>query len=250
MSKKKEDLKILYIQIRDDDETKQEELDEFVRFSGLLPEQFTVLNVFETPEFDPERADGFDAVFVGGSSDASVMKAEKYPFVASTKKLLARSAEMSRPVFASCFGFQVAVDALGGRLTLDPRNIVNADEEINKTVEAKNDPVFRNTPDSFYAISFHNERADELPTGAILLAHSKTSPFQAFKLDGKPFYAFQFHPEIDRQDLVNRITRYIDRYYKDGNNDGTLQHLIDTCHEVPEANKLLRNFVDNVLLSS
>ena len=248
MPKKQEDLKILYVQIRDDEETQKEEFNEFVRFSGLKPEQFTILNVFKTPNFEESRPEHFDAVFVGGSSDASVMKPLDYPFVGPLKDLLVWCVKYEKPVFASCFGFQAAVDAMGGKLVVDERNIQDANAIINITEEGVGDILLEDTKNGFFAVSFHKERAESLPDGAILLAYSETSPNQAFKLKDKPFYAFQFHPEIDKTDLVARMHRYVDRYHDDAGSSGMLRKIIDTAEETPESNKLLRKFVERVLL--
>jgi GMP synthase (glutamine-hydrolysing) len=48
MTKQRAQLKLLLLQIRDDAETCQEELDEFVRYSRLDAQQFDVLNAFAT----------------------------------------------------------------------------------------------------------------------------------------------------------------------------------------------------------
>ena len=78
--KQKAELKILYLQIRDDAETREEELLEFVRFSGLSRDQFTVLNVFDTPRFEPDVMRGHDALFVGGARGSSLLQPPNYSF--------------------------------------------------------------------------------------------------------------------------------------------------------------------------
>ena len=113
MPKRKSNLKILLMQIRKDPQILQEELQSFSDYSGLARNQFTVLNVFQTPHFKPSVADGFDALFIGGASDANVLKPEKYPFVSECQQTLLHCLENEIPVFASCFGFQLAVLALG-----------------------------------------------------------------------------------------------------------------------------------------
>jgi len=71
-------LKILYIQIREDEETALEEFLSFVKYSTLQQENFTTLNVFKTPKFEAsEVLKNHDALFVGGSSDATVLSKEK-----------------------------------------------------------------------------------------------------------------------------------------------------------------------------
>jgi GMP synthase (glutamine-hydrolysing) len=245
MNKKREDLKILYMQIRDDEVTKQEELDEFVRYSGLANEQFTVLNVFDTPEFGHGVMEGYDALFIGGSSDASVREPEKYSFVEPCGDLIKYCADESIPVFASCYGFQAAVEALGKKVILDKEHMEMGVYDIYLTDAVKDDLLFHDTPTTFAAVSGHKERAVELPEGAILLAYSELCPIHAFKLEGKPFYATQFHPEIDEKDLVTRITRYVDRYFDD---DGELANIAKNARPTPESNLLIKKFVDRVLL--
>ena len=84
--KKTSDLKILLLQIRDDEITMEEEFYEFVQFSGLAAEQFTVLNTFITSDFDVSAIEHHDALFIGGSSDASVLKPEEFLISAGVPK--------------------------------------------------------------------------------------------------------------------------------------------------------------------
>lgn len=245
MSKTREELKILLIQIRDDVETREEELNEFVRFSGLNKDQFSVLDVFKTPSFEPNIVDDHDAVFVGGSSDASVLKPEKFSFVESANELFRYCVEIGIPVLASCFGFQGVVEALGGKVILDAENMEMGTYIMTLNEEGKNDPLFKDMPETFWAVSGHKERAGTLPDNAINMASSEKCPYHIIKIKEKPFYAFQFHPEVDRSDLITRITRYKDRYLDD---DGALQKIIDECKDTPEANEIIRKFVDRIIL--
>jgi len=102
------------LQIRDETRVRQEEYDSFVNYSGLSKEQIDILNVFDTPNFLPKIIDKYDALFVGGASEASVLEPDKYKFVKSGEELLLYCIDKEIPVFASCFGFQLAVTALGG----------------------------------------------------------------------------------------------------------------------------------------
>ncbi|MBU0597116.1 type 1 glutamine amidotransferase [Patescibacteria group bacterium] len=245
MQKKKSELKILYIQIREDQVTCDEELDEFVRFSELSKEQFTILNVFKTREFEPNVADGHDAVFVGGSSDASVLEPEKYTFVESCKKLLVCCCSNNIPTFASCFGFQIAVDAFGGTVIDDRENMEMGTYEITLSEEGERDRLFKDVPKKFWAVSGHQKRTLTLPDSMVNLASTESCPYHCFVIKGKPFYGFQFHPEVDKKDLIGRITRYQERYLDD---DGSLQRIIESAVETPFANDLVRKFVNIIIL--
>lgn len=237
-------LKILLMQIRDQARVRQEETTSFLAFSGLQGHQLDVLNVFDTPEFGAEVLDGYDALFVGGASEASVLEPDKYPFVTSAIELLRYCLDNSVPVFASCFGFQLAVLALGGRIVRDAEDYEMGTVAISLTAEAQGDPLFRDTPAPFRAVSVHKERAPELPEGCDLIAYTEACP-HAFKVREKPFWAFQFHPEVDRTTLVERLTIY-KAHYTDG--DDHLEQVLNSAVETPESNELVRKFVDRVLL--
>ena len=240
---KADSLQILYLQIREDEITRHEELNEFVRYSGLKAEQFTILNVFDTPHFDLDWLKGQHSVFVGGSSDASVLKGDM--FVEEAKSLLLHCLEVNIPVFASCFGFQVAVEALGGNVILDPENMEMGSYSMYLTNEAQKDLLFYDTPSPFCAISGHKERAVSLPNNVTLLAYSELCPYHSFKVNEKPFYAFQFHPEVNDIDLINRITRYQARYL---NEREALEKIKQITFPTPESKIIVKKFVERILL--
>ncbi len=242
----RDSLRILLLQARNDRVTQAEELAEFVRYSGLKSQQFTVLNGFEQSDFSPEIITGFDALFIGGSSDASVLKPELYPFVAPSKALILACIAQRIPVFASCFGFQLAVEALGGEVILDRDHMEMGTYPIYLTTAATNDPLFRHFPQEFLAISGHQERAVRLPDSAIHLAYSHLCPYHCFTIPDCPFYAFQFHPEVDCPDLVARLHRYCDRYF---DCPDTLKQMLETAQDTPIANQLITAFVDKILLA-
>jgi GMP synthase (glutamine-hydrolysing) len=245
MPKQRSQLNILLLQIREDDITRLEEFDQFARHSHLEPQQFTILNVFDTPDFEPTCMEGYDALFVGGSSDASVIQPDLYPFVAPSKLLMTHCLEQSIPVFASCFGFQVAVEALGGSVIVDKTNMEIGTYPMSLTEAASDDVLFHDVANGFWAVCGHKERALSMPQGAILLASSELCPYHAFKIVGRPFYGFQFHPELDAKDLAARITRYHSRYLDDGE---MLPDILKNLQETTIANQLIKKFVDRILL--
>ncbi len=245
MSPRRAALRVLFLQIREDQATRQEELREFIFYSGLEAHQLHTLNVFDTPQFSPTCINAFDALFVGGSSDASVLQPTRYPFVASAKALLAYCVTESIPVFASCFGFQLVVEALGGQVIADPENMEMGVYPMTLLPAAQTDLLMHDLPNPFLAISGHKERALHLPSQAIALAASDRCPYHALKVKNKPFYGFQFHPELNPTDLAARIRRYQARYL---DSDHHLQQVLDSLQETPEANQLITRFVDRILL--
>jgi len=241
---RKQDLKILLLQIRNDPKVCQEELESFARYSCLETTQFDILNVFEEASFDNSILDAYDALYVGGSSDVSVLEPEKYPFVIPCQELLLYAQGTNKPVFASCFGFQLAVMAFTGQILRDKSAYEMGTIPISLTDLAADDPVFRNTPDNFLAVSVHQEKALEIPSCFDLLAYTDKC-CHAFKHKQSPFWAVQFHPEVDLDILIQRLGVYRHKY-TDG--DGHYESLLASFKATPDSNCLLEQFVDNVLL--
>lgn len=244
--KAREKLKILLLQIREDKETKIEEYDEFVRYAKLSPKQIDSLNVFDEPAFSTDILSNYDALFIGGSSDATVRDITTYPFVADCQQLIRVCYEKGIPVLASCFGFQLAISELGGEIILDKQNMEIGMHPILLSDAAKHDSLLHDYPDQFFVISGHKERAASIPANAINLASSTQCPFHLVKFKDKPFYCFQFHPEIDKKDLLNRVKRYQKRYM---DNSETLQAVIDgAVHDTSLSNRLVTDFVERIIL--
>ena len=239
-------LKILLLQIRDDEATTQEEIDEFVRFSKLDASQIHTINSYDNHNINPKVIHDYDGVMVGGSSDASVLDPVNFIFINNLKDVLQYCYKIDKPVLASCFGFQLAVEALHGKVIKDLENMEMGIYNITFNENSKKDPLLYDYPSEIWAVSGHKERALKLPKDAILLASSELCPYQVFKIKDKPFYAFQFHPEVDREDLILRITRYKERYL---DNDEHLKEIISHMqHDTTFANKLIEDFVDRIVL--
>ncbi|MBY4675508.1 type 1 glutamine amidotransferase [Marinobacterium arenosum] len=244
MSKSRDQLRVLLLQIREDGLVRREEHQSFTDYCGLAPHQIEVLNVFDSPDFEPTAADEYDALLVGGASEADVLKPEQYPFVANSQQLLRRCAERHQPVFASCFGFQLAVLALGGEILHKDQDFEMGTIPISLTGAAATDPLYRDTPDAFLAVSVHRQYAARVPACCEVLAYTEQC-IHSFKLRDRPFWAFQFHPEVDRARLVERLTRF-KQHYTDG--DDHLEQVLGSASDTPEANILARKFIERALL--
>ncbi|MFQ5543678.1 MAG: type 1 glutamine amidotransferase, partial [Nitrospiria bacterium] len=235
--------KLLLLQIRNHTDVRKEEHSSFVKYSGLRAEQIEILNVFDTPDFPQNIINDFDALFVGGASEASVLEPGRYRFIKASEALLLYCIDQTIPVFASCFGFQLAVRALGGEIIRDVKNFEMGTIPIHLTDLAKTDPIFENTSNPFIAVSVHQERAVASPSNCETLAYTEQC-CHAFKVTDKPFWAFQFHPELDYMTLVKRLSIYSKKYTE---NNAHLQAVLNNAQETPESNQLVANFVNRVL---
>ncbi len=104
----------------------------------------------------------------------------------------------------------------------------------------------RVAPNLTHAVAVHRERSIDCPSGCEQLAYTD-SCCHGFRVEGKPFWAFQFHPEVDRATLVERLTVFKDHYTE---GDDHLERVLREAVETPESNDLVRKFVDRVLLGS
>ena len=109
MKKSREELKLLLLQIRDQQKFCQEELNLFLKYCKLNQNQIETLNLFETEEFDSSILNEYDALLVGGATGATALDPQSFPFAFQANRLISDCIEGSFPVFASCFGFQLAV---------------------------------------------------------------------------------------------------------------------------------------------
>lgn len=244
MTKHLSDVRILLLQIRDDPRVRKEELDSFLLFSNLRPSQLDVLNVFDTPQFDISALEGYDALYVGGASEASVLEPENYAFLAPAQQLLLDCIEREIPVLASCFGFQLCVCALGGEIIATPDDFEMGTVPIRLTEEAKSDPLMHDVPDGFAAVAVHQLKALQAPPGCVSLAYTDAC-CHVFRVKDKPFWATQFHPECDRAILIERLTIYAEHYTRDAEH---LREVLDATEDTPESNDLLRKFVERIVL--
>jgi len=149
--------------------------------------------------------------------------------------------DISKPTFASCWGFQALARALGGKVVTDLSRAEVGTIEVSGTRAASDDPVFGPAPSQIDVQSGHQDIVERLPDDAVCLASSDRVINQAMTFPGKPIYATQFHPELDRQSLIERIEAY-PQYVK--NITGlTVEEFIDQCRESPHSVALLRRFV-------
>jgi GMP synthase (glutamine-hydrolysing) len=184
--------------------------------------------------------EGSDVVLVGGSGAFSVYDDEPWlPSMVGTLRGLAAS---GFPTFASCFGFQGLVVALGGEVARDEHGSEIGSHALRPVDAAGGDPVFGALPSEFVAQQGHKDRAIRMPDGVTNLAASERCPYQALRVDGTAVYATQFHPELDHIANRARFERYYDMY-KHVFGEQRAREMKDEFVPSPHANSLLVKYV-------
>ena len=148
----------------------------------------------------------FDAALVGGSGDHSVVRGG--PWLAGALDTMRTLHAEAIPTFASCWGFQALAAALGGRVVTDRARGEIGIIPLHLTAEGRRDPVFGPLGSPFAVVIGHEDIVTDLPPDAVRLASSDTIANEAFRFRGRPIYATQFHPEVDRDGLVDRVAQY------------------------------------------
>jgi GMP synthase (glutamine-hydrolysing) len=204
-------MKILLIQARrPDDPMMQHEQHCFAAATGLDAGSFRYVNVVDRVPA-PAEIDGVDALMIGGAGHFSVTRREE-TFYEPLTELMRWVAAEGFPTFASCFGYQMMVHALGGRVEHDDDRSEVGSFTLRLTDAGRDDELFSRLPAEFMAQMGHLDRATAMPPGVPNLASSDRSPLQALRIPGKPVWATQFHPELDQKTNHDRWVAYMERY--------------------------------------
>jgi len=202
---------ILLLQARSThDPAKEEERASFAQKAGLPLEAVISHDLLQGPP-SWEAIHAASAVMIGGSGEYYVSKGD-LPFFADTLQRLSEIVAHGHPMFASCFGYQMLIAALGGEIVNDPAHMELGTYTLHLTGDGRRDPLFGQLPATFQAQMGHKDRATRLPPRIVNLCSSERSPFQAFRIPEKPIWATQFHPELSGEENRQRYLRYLDIY--------------------------------------
>lgn len=201
------------------------------------------LNILDGPVRPADLGRG-DALLVGGSGEYYVSK-DHLPHAEEAFDLLREVAGRGHPTFASCFGFQLMVRALGGEVAHDPASTEVGTVELTLTPEGREDPLLGQMPERFAGQLGRKDRAVSLPPGIPNLVASERNPHQALRIPGAPVWATQFHPELTGDENRARFERYLDAYAAHMSAEER-ERALGGFHPSPESNSLLRRFVELV----
>lgn len=237
-------LSVLLLQARDqDDPMRPEEVGSFLARTGLAREQLHTHDLLSGP---PRVRDvlSHDTMMIGGSGDYYVSRND-LPDQHGTLEVLGEIAERGHPTFASCFGFQLMVNALGGEIVQDADAMEIGTVEIRLTEQGESDPLLGTLPPVFWAQAGRKDRATRLSSRLTHLASSRLCPFHAARVPGQPVWATQFHPELTGEENRQRFLRYLDGYGAYMSKE-ELEATLKTFRPSPETEGLLPRFLNLV----
>jgi GMP synthase (glutamine-hydrolysing) len=210
-------------------------------FARMLGCELDAIEVFDLLADAPStaRLQSADMLLLGGSGHYSA--AGEGPWLERAFNCMREIHRLTKPTFASCWGFQAMSRAMGGKCVNDLPNAELGTINISLTTAGQADAIFGSLPAVFAAQAGHEDHVVQLPPDAELLASSPRVREQAFRFVGRPIYCTQFHPELDRAAVLERVVaypEYVERIARTSYEDFML-----SVRETPEANSLLKRFV-------
>jgi GMP synthase (glutamine-hydrolysing) len=211
-------------------------------FATALECDTTAIEVFDllSAAAPTEKLQQADVLLLGGSGHYSA--AGEGAWLERALDCLREIHRRAKPTFASCWGFQAMSRAMGGICVNDLPNAEVGTIELALTEAGCDDPVFGVLPPRFTAHAGHEDHVIELPPDAVLLASSARVREQAFRFVGRPIYCTQFHPELNRAAILERVVAYPEYVARIAR--VPFDEFIHSVRETPEANLLLRHFVE------
>src|SRR3984957_20342167 len=130
-----------------------------------------------------------------------VYQTDRYPWLRDEMRLIEDAMKSNLPVLGICLGAQILAAALGAKVERNPNGKEIGWHPIRLSDSAKDDRLMRDLPATM--TPFHWQRdMFALPEGAVSLASSDRTPYQAFR-HGDKTYGFQFHFEVTQDGVAS-----------------------------------------------
>jgi len=252
MSKKKQKLKILFLDIFTDNEKFRKEMEKKVYGGRTLSDH--VRRVFELDKNEwltlyaskgkfPLKFLDVDAVIISGSSKDPVQGQEK-EWMIKTYKFINQAIKKDIPTLGICGGLQFTVRALGGEIIYNPKG--KEFGAITVTIK-KSDPLFKGLKKNFIIASNHRCMVGKFKSGAKLLASSKMCSVQALAI-GDKVRLVQFHPERTKEQNIALAKMSKEHLVRDGiiKNEKEYPKFLKSLRADMGAGKIIiKNFLNN-----
>ena len=205
----KDNLPVLLLQSRPEDEVCENEFDTICHFGEIDPKRVVRLRM-ERDKLRQIDLDNYSAAIMGGgpanfASEEAEKSDDQRRYEGWLIGLMREIIRTDKPFLGMCLGVGAVSMALGARSSFDFHEDVGA-VEVALNQEGLKDPLFQGTPSKFNALVGHKEGVGGAPEGSVELARSTTC-VQVLRC-GKNVYATQYHPELDITGLAIRVEAY------------------------------------------
>ncbi|HEX9104465.1 MAG TPA: gamma-glutamyl-gamma-aminobutyrate hydrolase family protein [Polyangia bacterium] len=195
---------------------------------------------------------GYDGMVITGSP-RSLVDGEVEPWMDDAAAFVRAAADAGVPVLGVCFGHQLVGYAWGGRVRTNPNGWEVGTVDVELTDEGARDPLFAGLPRRIFVNQSHRDEVGTLGPGTRVLAAGAHTPHQAIAV-GEHVRGVQFHPEIDaftiRRIIAHRRMILSDDAARRSRDNYCVDTLIARAANTPDAERVLRNFVDQFIANS
>lgn len=165
-----------------------------IRRLDLPPEHPANLRAPGTPLIPADYDNVHGVLSLGGEQNVG----DPLPWLEAEAAYLKGAHQREIPVIGICLGSQLIAHALGGKVAPLPDNAYEVGMlPVTLNTTAQVEPMFGGIAWEHPQFHHHGFHVETLPPGATLLASSKRTKVQAYKV-GVRTYGFQYHPECDR----------------------------------------------------
>ena len=161
-------------------------------------------------EYDPAPPPDWDVidavVFTGSGVNWSADDSEAAPMRAVMTTALNRG----KPVFGSCFGMQLGVAVIGGKIGANPAGAeVLMARNIQQTQIGTSHPMYAGKPHIFDALCMHRDDVLALDSSLEMLSTNSHCAIQSVASNSQTihFWGVQYHPELRFDDVARYIHR-------------------------------------------
>jgi GMP synthase-like glutamine amidotransferase len=183
----------------------------------------------------PDVQDFTHVILTG--SEVSILEREKWVY--GEIDLVLEAVKKGVSILGSCYGHQLLALALAG-----PRHVQKcADPEIGWiSLDINGYDDFLGKKRRAYCFSSHLDEVCELPDEFLVFASSDRCRIQGFRLNGKPIWGLQIHPEMN----IMEAQRYLDK--RVANRHEPLQYFRAAINSQPQDSGLINDVVQNFLV--
>lgn len=192
--------------------------------------------VRRAPESDlPDSPGKFDRIILSGSRTSCL---EEGSWVSRLDEFLKVALNLGKPILGVCYGHQALNRVLGGKSVL--RKGPKGEFGWTKIQLIEPAPLFTGLADEFWSFSSHYEEIATLPKGMRHLAKSADCQIQACRLEDRPVYGIQFHPEKNLESTLDSIREW----KKDGRASQILhENLGEKLYDPKVGDRIFENFL-------
>jgi GMP synthase-like glutamine amidotransferase len=218
--------------------------DRLIGITDILEEANIQYHIVRPYSGDILKPEGYKAIIISGGQP-SISEIEKYPFLKAVIASTRIAIKENIPILGICLGHQVLAAAIGGKVG----KAINPEVGIAK-IKHNNTFIFKGLPNPIYVFQYHFDEVLSLPSTTEILASNSSTPIQAFRVNAKPVFGIQFHPEISKAKAKEILSSRRDVLQSKGFDVERLLSECESKYDETLAQKVISNYLDIVNLTN